>query len=231
MRVARIGLTARWAMAMAPLLASAALRAEPIALRVGIPEGLPGYTVAADGSLLIESAAKARVVRCIERALNARLLWQSAPTRRVELALAEQRLDLGFPMGFNDDRAARLMPSEPTWDSPDVWISMRPIDAQDRRLRLGVRLGSPQHNDHKGLGYARLASTYSYEELPRMLRQDMVDAAVLPRSIYESTQPKWPAGHLLHNGKARSTVFYLHKDDPRQLAGPLNQAVRRCRSG
>lgn len=226
-----MGLQAQWAMAMAPLLASGALRAEPVALRVGIPEGLPGYTVGADGSLLIESAMKSRVVHCIERALNARLLWQPAPTRRVEQALADRRLDLVFPMGFNEDRAARLMPSEPTWDSPDVWVSMRPIDAQDRRLRLAVRLGSPQHNDYKGLGYARLASTYSYEELPRMLRQDMVDAAVLPRSIYESIQSMWPAGHLLQDGKARSTVFYLHKDDPRQLAGPLNQAVRRCRGG
>lgn len=203
--------------------------AEPLRLRVGVPEGMPGYTIR-DGQLLIDAEPKRQLYQCVEKALGARFIWEPLPARRVVQGVAEGPLDLAFPLGFNDERAARMLQSEPAWENPDVWVSIKAIDAQDKRLRLAARLGSPQHDDHHAMGYARVAGVFSYEELPRMLSQGMVDAVILPRSLYEDMRSSWPAGHRLLEGKPRSSGFYLPKPDPRQLAAPLNQAIRRCRA-
>lgn len=217
------------AMVLATLVAAGLARAEPLRLRVGVPEGMPGYALR-DGQLLIDAESKRRLYQCVEKALGARFVWEALPARRVVQGVIEGPLDLAFAMGFNEERAARMLQSEPAWENPDVWVSLKPIDPQDKRLRLAARLGSPQHDDHQALGYARVAGVYTYEEMARMLSQDMVDAVVLPRSLYEDMKSTWPAGHRVLEGKARNSGFYLPKADPRQLAVPLNQAIRRCRT-
>lgn len=198
-------------------------------LRGGTPEGLPGYALGSHGELRVESPQKAALLQCVEQALNVHIVWSAYPTRRVLQMVAEQQLDLAFPMGFNEERAARLLQSEPGWDNPDVWVSLKPIQVQDKRLRLGARLGSPQHDDHQGLGYARVVGAVTYEELAKLLVRDMVDAVILPRSLFEDMKAIWPAGHQVSEGKPRRSGFYLAKSDPRQLAAPLDQAIRRCR--
>lgn len=212
------------------LSAFAPVRAELLLLRGGTPEGLPGYAMGRGGRLLIDSEPKARLLQCVERSLNARIVWQAYPTRRVLQMVQEQQLDLAFPMGFNEERAARLLQSEPGWENPDVWVSLRPVQPQDKRLRLVARLGSPQHDDHLAQGYARVVGATTYEEMTRMLSQGMVDAVVVPRSLHEDMKGLWPPGHSVTEGKARNSGFYLPKADPLQLAGPLNQAIRRCRA-
>jgi len=219
-------LVALMASLMTTLMTSAAAQ---MTLRGGTPEGLPGYGLGPQGELRIDSPPKAALLQCVEQALNVRIVWQAYPTRRVLQMLAEQQLDLAFPMGFNEERAARLRQSEPGWDNPDVWVSLRPVQVQDKGLRLGARLGSPQHDDHLGQGYARVVGAVTYEELAKLLLRDMVDVVVLPRSVHADMQAIWPAGHLVSEGKPRRSGFYLPKADLRQLGGPLDQAIRRCR--
>lgn len=198
-------------------------------LRGGTPEGLPGYALGPQGELRIESPQKAALLQCVEQALHVRIVWEAYPTRRVLQMVAEQQLDLAFPMGFNEERAARLLQSEPGWDNPDVWVSLRPVQLQDKRLRLGARLGSPQHDDHQGQGYARVVGAITYEELAKLLARDMVDAVILPRSLHVDMQAQWPTGFVVSEGKPRRSGFYLPKADPRQMSAPLDQAIRRCR--
>lgn len=219
----------RWACGalLAALMGAAAAQ---VVLRGGTPEGLPGYGLGPQGELRIDSPQKAALLHCVEQALQVRIVWEAYPTRRVLQMVMEHQLDLAFPMGFNEERAARLLQSEPGWDNPDVWVSLRPVQLQDKRLRLGARLGSPQHDDHLGQGYARVVGAVTYEELAKLLVRDMVDAVILPRSLHEDMTALWPAGFHVSEGKPRRSGFYLAKADPRRLAGPLDQAIRRCRA-
>lgn len=227
MRVSQWAFGALFTALMAALMPSAAAQG---VLRGGTPEGLPGYGLGPQGELRIDSPAKAALLQCVEHSLNVRIVWQAYPTRRVLQMVAEQQLDLAFPMGFNEERAARLLQSEPGWDNPDVWVSLRPVQPQDKRLRLGARLGSPQHDDHLGLGYARVVGAVTYEELAKLLVRDMADVVILPRSLYEDLTALWPPGHVVSEGKPRRSGFYLAKADPRHLAAALDQAIRRCRT-
>lgn len=207
---------------------SAALAA-PLLVRAGTPEGLPGYEMDESGHLHIESTPKRRVFQCVEKTLNARFHWEALPTKRLLQRLSDGQLDIAFPMGFTPERAAKLLQSEPAWDNPDAWLSLRPIDPQDKSLRLAARLGSPQQVDHATEGYARVITSYTYEELARTLSLGMADAVVVPLSVYEEMRPLWPAGTRVTAGRARSSGFYLTQGDPKGLAAPLNEAIRRCR--
>lgn len=203
--------------------------AAPLALRAGTPEGLPGYSLK-DGRLHIEAESKRRLFQCVERLLDARFAWEAYPTRRVVQMVVDGQLDLAFPMGFNEERAARMLQSQPAWDNPDQWLSLRPVNPQDKTLRLAARLGSPQHADHAAAGYARVSGATTYEELGRFLSLDMADAVIVPQSVYEELKPIWPPGLIARAGRSRSSGFYLNAADPRGLAGPLNRAIERCRA-
>jgi ABC-type amino acid transport substrate-binding protein len=197
-------------------------------LRAGTPEGLPGYALR-DGKLQIESEFKRQLFQCVEKALDARFVWEALPTRRVVQGVVDGQLDLAFPMGFNEERAARMLQSLPIWDAPDTWVSMRPIDPKDKSLRLAARIGSPQHADHAAAGYARVVGATTYEELGRTLSMNMVDAVVLPQPLYEAMRAHWPPGVIVTPGRARQSGFYLNAADPRHLAAPLNRAIEQCR--
>lgn len=197
--------------------------------RAGIPEGLPGYTLSTSGELLIESPVKRRVFQCIQQSLQVRFEWQSLPTRRLLQMVVDGRLDLAFPMGFTPERASQMHQSAAAWDNPDVWLSLRPVDPADRRLRIAARLGSPQEVDHAAEGYARVVGTATYPELSRMLLMGMVDAVVVPRSFYTEQTTLWPKELHVAPGRARSSGFYLSRKDPKHLAAPLDRAIERCR--
>lgn len=208
---------------LAPLTAATA----PLQLRIGTPEGLPGYSLVG-GQLQIEAVPKRRLFQCVEKTLEAQISWEAYPTRRLVQMVVEGKLDMAFPMGFTEERAAQMLESQPAWDNPDLWLSLRPVSAQDKSLRLAARLGSPQQLDHAA-GYARMVSTYTYEELGRTLSMGMADVAIVPQSVYEETKAIWPPGTLATPGRPRSSGFYLNLADPRKLAPPLNQAIERCR--
>ncbi len=117
--------------------------AQVLTLKGGVPEGLPGYTMGADGSLTIELPFKERIFQCIEKALNTHIVWEAYPTRRLVQMVIDNKLDLAFPMGFTSERASKMLQSHPTWENPDNWLSMRPLDIHDKGLRIAARLGSP----------------------------------------------------------------------------------------
>ena len=201
--------------------------AAPLTLRAGTPEGLPGYGLR-EGQLHVESESKRRLFQCVEKALDARFVWEALPTRRVVQGVVDGQLDLAFPMGFNEERAARMLQSLPTWDNPDLWLSLRPVSAQDASLRLAARLGSSQQSDHAS-GFARMVGAYTYKELAKTLAMGMVDAVIVPQSVYEEMKPLWPPGVVVQPGRSRSSGFYLNAADPRRLATPLNRAIEQCR--
>ncbi len=198
--------------------------------RAGIPEGLPGYTLSASGELLVESPARRRLLECIQRGLQARFEWQALPTRRLVQMVTDGRLDFAFPMGFTPERASQMHQSAAIWDNPDLWLSLRPIDPADRRLRIAARMGSPQEVDLAGEGYARVVGTATYPELARMLTMGMVDAIVVPRSYYTEQKALWPNDLNVTLGRGRNSGFYLPRKDPKGLAAPLDRAIERCRA-
>ncbi|MBK6998753.1 MAG: transporter substrate-binding domain-containing protein [Rhodoferax sp.] len=203
--------------------------AQTLTLKGGVPEGLPGYAMGMDGSLTIEVPLKKRIFQCIEKALDARVVWEAYPTRRVVQMLIDGKLDLAFPMGFTSERASKMLQSRPTWENPDNWLSMRPLDITDKSLRIAARLGSPQQVDYLADGYTHVVGTYTYEELVRTLVQGLADAVIVPQSVYEDMKADWPKETRVSVGRARNSGFYLNATDPKGLLAPLNRAIDRCR--
>jgi hypothetical protein len=199
-------------------------------LNIGIPEGLPGYELLPNGDLQISVPAKRKLTDCIEKNLKARFVWQAYPTKRVIFMLTENKLDLIYPMGFTDERAATMLQSAPTWQNPDTILSMRSIDMRNKNVRIVARLGSPQHTDYVADGYSRVATAVTYEELAKTLLTDLADVVIVPQSVYEEQKDSWPANTFVTLGKARKSGFYLNKDDPKRLLAPLNRSIERCKA-
>jgi ABC-type amino acid transport substrate-binding protein len=132
-------------------------------------------------------------------------------------------------MGFTPERARELWQSTAAWDNPDVWLSRRPIDPSDRRLRIAARLGSPQQADLAADGYGQLVGFTAYADLIKALTLNMVDAAVVPLSVYEDQRGLWPVDTVQTAGQARRSGFYLPPADPKGLGAALNRAIERCR--
>lgn len=204
--------------------------AETRTLRGGVPAGLPGYTMGADGTLIVDSPFKRRILECIEKVQKVQIVWQAYPTKRVEQMLIDGRLDLAFPMGFTSERAGRMLQTHPTWKNPDNWLSMRPLDINDKTLRIATRLGSPQQVDHVADGYTNVIGTYTYTELVRTVVQGRADAAIVPQSVYEDMDADWPKETKVTVGRARNSGFYLNATDPKGLLTQLNSAIDRCRT-
>lgn len=199
-------------------------------LRAGTPAGLPGYALDANGNLVIEAAATQQLLGCIEKTLNARFVWQALPTRRLTQMVTSAQLDIAFPMGFTPERARLMRQSAAAWDSRDVWLSQRPVNVDDKTLRLAARLGSPAHTELATEGYAKVVASTTYAELPRVLELNMADAVVMPQWVYDEHTPAWPKDTVITLGRARSSGFYLPANDPKRLAARLDQAIQRCRA-
>jgi hypothetical protein len=199
-------------------------------IRAGTPEGLPGYALDAEGRLIVQDPDRRPVFMCIERRLNARFAWQALPTKRVVQGVVTGDLDLAFPMGFTAERAGAMRQSAPTWDNPDVWLSLRPVSIEDKSLRIAARLGSPQQVEYAADGYTRVSSATTYTELGRTLALDMADVVIVPRSVYLEQKALWPANTIVTVGRPRSSGFYLPPNDPKGLMAPLNRAIEACRT-
>jgi hypothetical protein len=206
-----------------------ALAAEPIPLKGGFPEGLPGYTMRPGGQLDIEVPLKKRIYECVEKGLGSKIVWEAYPTKRVLQMLMDNKLDLAFPMGFTAERAAKMKQSTHTWGNADYLLSNRAIDPNDKLLRIAARLGSPQHVDYVAEGYTRVAPAQTYEELIKTLALNHTDVVIIPQSVYEDQKADWPKDVVITVGRTRNTGFYLNTDDPKKLAEPLNLAIERCR--
>lgn len=200
----------------------------PATLRVGIPEGLPGYTMQPDSKLEVEVPAKKRVVACIEKHMNTTFAWEAYPTKRVLKMLMDGQLDLAFPMGFTPERASKMLQSQPTWGNADYLLSRQPIDMANNDVRIAARLGSPQQVDYAAEGYRNVRGTYTYQELIKMLESGVADVVIIPQSVFEDQRADWPKDTIVTVGSPRNTGFYLHAADPRGLIGPLNRAIERC---
>lgn len=217
------------------LLLSLTVAAGPVSgqsrvIQVGTPEGLPGYTLGADGQLLIEDPVRQQLFSCVERQLNAVFAWHPLPTKRLVHMVTHGQLDLAFPMGFTAERAETMRQSAPMWDNPDVWLSTKPLRTDDKTLRIAARLGSPQHLEYARDGYTRVTGATTYTELGRTLALDMADAVIVPRSIFEEQRTQWPPNTIVTAGRPRSSGFYVQPADTKGLAAPLNKAIETCRA-
>jgi hypothetical protein len=143
--------------------------------------------------------------------------------------VADGQLDLAFPMGFTAERAAVLLQSAPAWDNPDYWLSLRPVNIQDKSLRIAARLGSPQQVEYLADGYTRVTGSYTYPHLAKALAMDVSEAVIVPQSIYEDQKALWPAQTIVTVGRRRQSGFYLNSSDPQRLLNPLNLAIEACR--
>ena len=195
---------------------------------VGIPSGLPGYEILDNNKLNINDPFKRSLTECIETRLKVTFVWMAYPTKRVIQMLQMGEVDMIYPMGFTEERAAAMLQSNLTWQNPDVLVSLRPIELGDKQLRLAARLGSPQHTDYGADGYASLLGTYAYEDLPKMLSRGAVDAVIVPRSVYADQKDAWPAKTLTLVGRQRSSGFYLQKNDPKGILKNLNESIAHC---
>jgi ABC-type amino acid transport substrate-binding protein len=143
--------------------------------------------------------------------------------------LTHAEVDVIYPMGFNAERASQFLQSAWTWQNPDVFVSLKPIDTSDLALAIGSKLGSPQDNDYVPDGYSSVQSTYEYSDLPRLLSSKAVDAVIVPKSVYLAMAATWPNGVQTSPGKPRGIGFYLNKRDPKGLLKVLNESIGKCR--
>lgn len=215
-------------LALAIACSGAAWAGDVRSLTVGIPEGLPGYTALPDGGMHMTDAYKQAITTCVERRLHAQFKWQTLPTNRVLRSLATNEVDLIYPMGFTEERAAALLESRATWENPDVWLSWGPVSPSNKDVHIASRMGSPQHTEYASQGYAHLTPTYSYDDLPRLLAKHSVDVVIVPRSVYREKKSSWPEGIQVTIGKQRNSGFYLNKADPKGLLNVLNAGIERC---
>lgn len=177
----------------------------------------------------ILDARKKEITSCIEERLHYKFKWVDYPTKRLLQKLENAEVDFVYPMGFNAVRAAQFLQSAWTWQNPDVFVSLKPIDPSDLELTLGSKLGSPQEADYLADGYSGVRSAYEYSDLPRMLSLKTVDAVVVPKSVYVEMVSAWPAGVQTSPGKPRGIGFYLNKKDPKGLFQLLNEGIAKCR--
>lgn len=198
-------------------------------LLVGIPSGLPGYEPLEGNQLKILDPYKRSLTECISARLNVTFVWIANPTKRIIQSLHANELDLIYPMGFTEERADALLQSAVTWQNPDTVVSLHPIDMGNKSVHLAARLGSPQQTDYASDGYFNMTAAYAYEDLVRLLAKRAVDAVIVPRSVYNDQKALWPAGTVIAQAKARSSGFYLNKDDPKRLLKPLNDSIAQCR--
>lgn len=218
------------ALTLTLLLAATPSHAQVRTIQAGTPEGLPGYTLAEDGRLLIQDPVRQQLFACVERQLNAFFTWHPLPTKRLVHMVSNDQLDLAFPMGFTAERASAMRQSAPMWDNPDVWLSTKPVRTDDKTLRIAARLGSPQHLEHARDGYTRVMGATTYTELNRTLAMDMADAVIVPRTIFEDQRGQWPPNTIVTAGRPRNSGFYVQPADSKGLAAPLNRAIEVCRA-
>ncbi len=197
-------------------------------LLVGVPSGLPGYEALEGNKLRINDHYKRGVTECIANRLGVTFVWMAYPTRRIIQMLQANEIDMVYPMGFTEERAATMLQSSLTWQNPDVVVSSRPVDLSDKKTRLAARLGSPQHTDYAADGYFNMTAAYAYEDLGKLLARGAVDAVIVPRSVYSEQKAMWPPRIVMAPGKPRSSGFYLNKDDPKGLHKHLNESIARC---
>jgi hypothetical protein len=212
----------------AQVLAAPASATSPI--HIGFPEGLPGYELQPNGELHVSVPFKRAITDCVRKGLGAKVIWQGYPTKRVVQMLIDNELDLIFPMGFTEERAATMLQSDYVWENWDYFLSLRPINPNEKGLKFSARHGSPQHLDYVANGYTNVSPSYTYEDLVRVLKEGLVDVVIVPQSVYEEQKADFPANTLVTKGRQRNTGFYLNKVDPKQLYKTLNRRIAYCRS-
>lgn len=199
-------------------------------LRIGFPEGLPGYELSSSGDFVVKTPYKKALTQCVLENLQRPVVWSTYPTNRILSMLQNNDLDLIYPMGFTDERASKMLQSEHVWENWDYFLSLKPVDPTDKSLRIGARHGSPQHTDYQVKGYERITPSYSYEDLIHALNRGLVDVVIVPQSVFEQQRADWPANVRSAKGQQRNTGFYLNQADPQRLLAPLNRAIQRCRA-
>jgi len=200
-------------------------------LSVGLPEGLPGYDLLGNGEIKIHDEAKRRMTECIQHQLHVRFKWSAYPTKRAIEMLKDGKLDLLYPMGFSADRHATMAHSQATWDNSDILVSTHPIDVSDPQLHLAARLGSPQQVDESASRPGRMSASYRYADLVKLLNTGMVDAVVIPRSIYEEMKNQWPAHAIVSKGRDRRTGFYVSPALAGNWLRTLDAGISTCENG
>jgi hypothetical protein len=206
----------------------ASLSNDSSSLRGGIPEKMPGFSVTADGQLLISDPVQKKIKTCFEDKMKRRIVWSEVPTARLLNRLVANELDFVYPMQFNSDRNAIMLPSDATWRTEILQISRKKIDMTDKAIRVGVRLNSPEHADLKEAGYSNIAATSDYEALNKMLFAELIDVAVLPNTVYQEIDRSHAQGLIITVRSSREVGFYLNKADPGKMLDSVNRAVKSC---
>lgn len=202
--------------------------ADSSSLKGGIPEKMPGFYVTADGSLLVSDPVQKKIKTCFEDKMKRRIVWSEVPTTRLLNRVVANELDFAYPMQFNTERSAIMLPSDTTWRTDILQISRKKIDMTDKTIRVGARLNSPEHADMKQAGYSNIAATSDYEALNKMLFAGLIDVAVLPGTVYQEMARSHAQGLIITVRSSREVGFYLNKSDPGKLLESVNRAVKKC---
>ncbi len=123
---------------------------------VGIPEGMGENVINIKNGKVY--GAFSALANCIENRLNITFKWSFYPTKRLFLKLQNNELDMLYPMGFTQERNDIAQPSTPSFIDEDYWIYMgKKPDFSDKELAIAVKLGSPQEDILKAMGYKNLS--------------------------------------------------------------------------
>lgn len=210
-------------------IANAHTDTKQLRIKAGIAEHLPSYKASPKGTLIIDDPVTLKLVTCIEKQLNADITWHAYPTARVEGMLLKNELDFIFPFQFTEERLQNMLPSTPTWMSGMYFLANKKIDVQNKTMRVGARVNSPEHQYLLKKAYKNISAQYDYTSLSRMLNSNSIDAAAVPEIAYSKFKELWSKDVQITQGETREAGFFLNKEDPKQLRNKLNAAILHCR--
>ncbi|PKM20893.1 MAG: hypothetical protein CVV11_05280 [Gammaproteobacteria bacterium HGW-Gammaproteobacteria-15] len=204
---------------------------EPIIIRGGTVESFPVLQLQNNKIVPEHEFGYKEVTDCIEQQLNIDIQWQAMPTNRLLKMLAENELDIGFSMGFTEQRSAYLQPSSYVKIDHDYFLFKgNSLNLDDKQLSIAVKRGSPQQDHLARQGYNNIYPVSDYNELIPLLLNHRVNAVSLPFSLIASVQPSIEQHQLLlKRHHSRGTGFYLSPAFASQYLPALNTAILQCR--
>lgn len=198
-------------------------------IKAGIPNALPGFEVTDKGGLIIADPLKMKFSNCVEKQLKATFVWSTYPTARVESMLSNNELDLIFPFQLTQERKATMLASVYVWKTTMYYLANKNVDIDDKNMRVGARVNSPEHMEMVKKGYSKVSTPYDFSSLSRMLTQNLVDFVVVPEIVFSELKGQWPKNINTSHGPIKEAGYFLNKDDPRHLYTKLNAAIVHCR--
>ena len=204
------------------------VKAEP--LKGGIPATLPSLYIDQQG-LVAGDHGDVEFLTCFAKQLQQPIRWKSYPTARLIEETHNNKIDIIFPMGFTQERRALLIESQAVQEIEDYWVYKSALpDTSNKKISLGVKLGSPQDSYVQRQGFKNILRHNDYSGLFNMLLVGRVAVVALPDVVYKSLISRTDDSTIKFTPYLkRGYGFYLKPQSSAKFIRSANQATLNCR--